>query len=118
MLNFGHTLGHALEKASGYGTLTHGEAVALGMMAASKWGEAWGVTEQGTSAAMEVMLKKWGLPYELPAHSNSLLAEEMGYDKKASGSRITLVLLRQLGQAILYPVERAWLKEKLRGMIP
>ena len=117
-LNFGHTLGHALEKRMGYGTLTHGEAVALGMEAMTRWGEAWGVTEPGTHQAMAAMLQKWGLPDRAPEDAASLMLQEAGYDKKASGSQITLVALKRLGEAVLLPMERETLRQRMEALMP
>lgn len=115
-LNFGHTLGHALEKTSGYGTLTHGEAVAMGMSAMTAWGEAWGITQPGTHRQMVAMLEKWGLPARAPKDAAALLKRELGYDKKVMGDKITLVMLKKLGEALLWPVERAALTTRLEEM--
>ncbi len=117
-LNFGHTLGHALEKHMGYGTLTHGEAVAMGMAAMTRWGEAWGLTEPGAHEAMAAMLKKWSLPDQPPEDAARILLQEAGHDKKAAGSQITLVALKRLGEAILLPMEREGLRQRLEAFMP
>ena len=116
-LNFGHTLGHALEKQMGYGTLTHGEAVAMGMEAMTRWGEAWGVTEPGTHAAMVSVLQKWGLPDHALEDAAEILLREASYDKKAAGSRITLVALKRLGEAVLLPLEREALRQRMEALM-
>ena len=115
-LNFGHTLGHALEKHLGYGAITHGEGVAMGMAAMTQWGEKWGITETGTHAAMIEMLQKWDLPYEIPADAPAILRQEAAKDKKSSGSRITLVALKKLGEAVLLPMERSELNERMEAL--
>jgi len=115
-LNFGHTLGHALEKNWGYGAITHGEGVAMGMAAMTKWGEAWGITESGTHEAMVSMLKKWNLPCEIPENAAEILCREAGKDKKSSGSRITLVALKKLGEATLLPMERTELNTRMEAL--
>ncbi|MBR1836918.1 MAG: 3-dehydroquinate synthase, partial [Kiritimatiellae bacterium] len=62
LLNFGHTVGHAAEKALGYGAAAHGEAVAAGMVAAARFGESLGVTEPGTEKRLAALLRKLRLP--------------------------------------------------------
>nr|WP_122011769.1 3-dehydroquinate synthase [Maliibacterium massiliense] len=113
MLNFGHTLGHALEADAGYGVLTHGAAVALGMVAACKWGEHMGVTQAGCMQKMQRMLAKYDLPCGLPEDAEALLAKHLAYDKKTMGSDVTLVLLRALGEGTLYKTPRAALCKML-----
>lgn len=114
-LNFGHTLGHVLEKRAGYGHLSHGEAVAMGMVAACRWGEAWGVTQAGTTARMQAMLKRWGLDSRVPEGAERALAGQLGLDKKATCRGITLVLLEHIGRAALQPMAREDLRARLEG---
>lgn len=114
-LNFGHTLGHVLEKRAGYGHLSHGEAVAMGMVAACRWGEAWGITQAGTTARMRAMLQKWGMDNRVPEGAEGALAGQLGLDKKATTQGITLVLLERIGQAVLQPMAREDLRARLEG---
>ena len=97
-LNFGHTLAHALENAMGYGTLLHGEAVCIGMVAASGWGERLGITPTGTQARIRALLEAYGLPTQVPQGlSADALAATMALDKKAEGKTIKTVILTDIG---------------------
>lgn len=104
-LNFGHTLAHALENAMGYGTMLHGEAVCVGMVAAAHWGEKLGVTPAGTSARIARVLAAYDLPVRVPdsLHADSL-AETMALDKKAEGSVVRTVMLTALGACTTVPL--------------
>ena len=64
ILNFGHTFGHALEKLTGFSSLSHGRAVAIGMAMAADVGESLGVTEMGTAARIRRVLESYDLPVE------------------------------------------------------
>lgn len=113
-LNFGHTLAHALENAMGYGTLLHGEAVCIGMVAAAGWGERLGVTPAGTQARIERLLRAYGLPTQMPGGLDAgALAETMALDKKAAGSVIRVVLLTQIGACTAMPLESGQLAQML-----
>jgi len=97
ILNFGHTLGHALEAASGY-ALGHGSAVALGMLMETRLGERLGVTESGTyerlRPALEALLGPLGNTETDPGAAASYLKA----DKKVREGRSRVVLLRRLGE--------------------
>ena len=113
-LNFGHTLAHALENAMGYGTLLHGEAVAIGMVAAARWGETLGVTPAGTSARIRSALSAYQLMTDPPAALDAQqLAETMALDKKAEGSTIRTVMLTELGACRAVPLTADQLKALL-----
>lgn len=102
ILNFGHTVGHALEAATGYRRLLHGEAVSIGMVSAALVGEVVGVTPAGTSQTIADALRSVGLPVALPADvANEQLLPLMGRDKKAREGKMRFVLLHRIGQAIL-----------------
>lgn len=104
-LNFGHTLAHALENAMGYGTLLHGEAVAIGMVAAARWGEALGVTPTGCAARIKRLLTAYGLMSEQPEGlSPDALAATMALDKKAEGKAVRAVLLTKIGACTGVPL--------------
>lgn len=102
LLNFGHTFGHALETATGYRQLLHGEAVAIGMVLAARFSSALGWLPGAEVAALERLLAGFGLPVEIPAGiEGPRLLSLMRGDKKSSAGRIRLVLLRRLGEAVL-----------------
>ena len=113
-LNFGHTLAHALENAMGYGTLLHGEAVAIGMVAAARWGESLGVTPTGCAARIKRVLDAYGLMTERPEGlSPDALAATMTLDKKAVGSTVRTVMLTGIGACTAVPLTG----EQLRALL-
>lgn len=100
VLNFGHTIGHAVEKCSNYESFTHGEAVGIGMLLLTRQTERLGLTESGTAAAIYDVLKKYNLPVDAD-YGNEELLKAAGMDKKKSGSSITLVILKNIGTSFL-----------------
>ncbi|MDO5377053.1 MAG: 3-dehydroquinate synthase [Clostridia bacterium] len=113
-LNFGHTLAHALENAMGYGTLLHGEAVCIGMVAAARWGETLGVTPVGTMERIRSLLLSYALPVDMPdGLSPETLADTMALDKKAAGSVIRTVMLTEIGACRAVPLSQAQLRSLL-----
>lgn len=109
LLNFGHTVGHAVEKSLGYGVVAHGEAVAVGMVAAARMGEASGVTESGTALRVESLLRRLSLPSRLsdvPAIGGGLhaICDAMLSDKKRAGAAVNFVFLESVGRAVVRPV--------------
>jgi 3-dehydroquinate synthase len=99
LLNFGHTFGHAIESATGYGTWLHGEAVAIGMALAARFSVRLGRIRQADADRLVALLERLGLPVRPPAIARVAWLEYMGRDKKNEGGRITLVLLDRLGSA-------------------
>ena len=99
LLNFGHTLGHAVEKHSNF-VLTHGEAVAAGMAMICRISEKMGVNKEPCTDRLCRLLDKYSLPdnYDIPAEKLYELARG---DKKTEGSDITLVLPESVGKCIL-----------------
>ena len=96
LLNFGHTLGHAIEKIYNYTGITHGMAVAVGMVMMTKASEKHGLTEAGTAYKIEEVCATYGLPTTDDA-SLEKIAEAAQTDKKTSGSSINVVLLEKIG---------------------
>jgi 3-dehydroquinate synthase len=99
LLNFGHTFGHAIESAAGYGTWLHGEAVAAGMALAARFSVRLGRLAEADAERLERLLQRFELPLRAPGHAVDTWLEYMGRDKKNEGGRITLVLLDALGSA-------------------
>lgn len=102
VLNFGHTFGHAYERILGYGRLTHGEAVALGMVLAARLSETLGMAGPGLATQVAALLGRFGLPYEPEAEGLPTMAELLEaarHDKKGDGEHIRFVLLRAVGEA-------------------
>lgn len=102
LLNLGHTLGHGVEKLSGF-TVPHGEGVAIGMMILTRAAEKMGICQEGTSQLLKEALDKLELPSRSPYPAEALAQEALG-DKKRQGNEITLVLPRRVGECGLYPV--------------
>ena len=100
ILNFGHTFGHAIEAADGYGNVLHGEAVAIGMVLAAELSARIGRAAPHDAARLAALLARFKLPTALPrnADPDALLAR-MRLDKKNVSGRLRLVLWRQLGHA-------------------
>ncbi len=105
MLNFGHTIGHALEQQAGFTGLTHGEAVSRGMCHITRISEGLGLTEPGTAERLAGLCLKFGLPVELPEVSRESLLDVILRDKKVRGGMITLVLLKQIGSHFLHTIQ-------------
>ena len=101
-LNFGHTIGHAIEYAYRYGELLHGEAISIGMVLEARLGESLGETKPGTAARVTESLRRYGLPTELdPTLSPDKLLEAMGRDKKAVAGSLAFSLLPSIGRCKL-----------------
>lgn len=103
LLNFGHTIGHAIERCYGYGYYTHGEGVAAGMAMLTGVTEHMGLTEAGTTERLCKVLRRYGLPTDVQASADDLL-RYIGNDKKKRGNRMTLIILKAIGQSELLPV--------------
>jgi 3-dehydroquinate synthase len=99
LLNFGHTLGHAVETLTGYGKVLHGEAVAIGMVAAGERSEALGFAPEGTAERLRVLAGRFGLPTELPTYPRSAYISALRVDKKMKDAHIQYVVLRGIGSA-------------------
>jgi 3-dehydroquinate synthase len=99
LLNFGHTFGHAIESAAGYGVWLHGEAVAAGMALAARFSVRTGRIAQADAERLIALLKRFHLPVAPPPIAREVWLEYMGRDKKNEGGRITLILLDRLGRA-------------------
>ncbi|MDE7260857.1 MAG: 3-dehydroquinate synthase [Oscillospiraceae bacterium] len=96
-LNFGHTLGHAIEKCSGY-TTSHGHAVAVGMVLAARAAERLGYSPAGTLEQVIAANEKYHLPTQCPYTADELYAAATS-DKKRDGGSIDVVVLERIGQA-------------------
>ncbi|MEM1080011.1 MAG: 3-dehydroquinate synthase [Pseudomonadota bacterium] len=102
ILNFGHTFGHALETATGYGHLRHGEAVAIGMLQAARLSARLGWIDEPCCTALAALLEGFDLPLKSPVtvDPNELLGL-MQLDKKNRAGRLRLILLHSMGQAVV-----------------
>ncbi|MGY3764935.1 3-dehydroquinate synthase [Vagococcus vulneris] len=96
-LNFGHTIGHAIEQTQGYGVVTHGEGVAMGMCQMSKKAEEKGLTQKGTTGRITDMLQKFNLPIALEKWEKDKLFSAISHDKKTRASEIKIIILDEIG---------------------
>ena len=103
LLNFGHTCGHAIEKLWNFETVSHGEAVGIGMVMISKVGEKLGLTEHGTADKIAKVLEKYNLKTQ-DTHSTAEIVKAMGADKKRTGSGIKFIMLKAIGDSFINPV--------------
>jgi shikimate kinase/3-dehydroquinate synthase len=104
LLNFGHTVGHALETALGYRGWLHGEAIAAGMVAEAEIGRTLGVTPPEIVDELRQTIAQAGLPTQLPAGVDAdTLLTLMRHDKKRAGDSLSIVLLEAIGNARLAP---------------
>jgi 3-dehydroquinate synthase len=102
ILNLGHTFGHAIETEQGYGNWLHGEAVGAGMWMAADLSHRLGWISAGDLARTETLLRRANLPVRAPDDmSPERFIELMSLDKKVLDGRIRLVLLKQLGEAVV-----------------
>ncbi len=98
ILNFGHTVGHALEHHYKFHGLLHGEAIAVGMVVEARLGEALGLTPAGTANQIAERFVRWGLPVQDPAQTEvDQLVEAMRRDKKAVAGNLAFSLLSGIG---------------------
>jgi 3-dehydroquinate synthase len=101
ILNLGHTFGHAIEVAQGYGNWLHGEAVGVGMIMAAKLSQAMGWLSQADIERIILLIKNAGLPTVPPNISVDKYIELMMLDKKTKDGKINLVLQKSMGEAVL-----------------
>lgn len=104
-LNFGHTIGHAVETCQHYAGLSHGEAVALGMAVMTRLTERRGMTAPGTAARLEKLLTALGLPTQLPDIPTDDLLTAMGMDKKAAGKALRVIVLDEIGTCRIHATD-------------
>ncbi len=97
-LNFGHTFGHAVETATGYGKYLHGEAVAIGMAMAGRLAAELGMWSAGDAARLEKLVEAAGLPLRASGADAAAVREAMFRDKKARNGRLRLVLPVGMGK--------------------
>lgn len=102
LLNFGHTIGHAIEASAGYGEMLHGEAISLGMVAAARLSSQIAGLPPAAAARIVSALKRFDLPTRLPDFMPvETILEHMKHDKKFSEGNIRFVLLSALGEAFV-----------------
>jgi 3-dehydroquinate synthase len=117
ILNFGHTVGHAIETAENY-TMRHGEAIAIGMVYASRLALACGFCNPTVPERVEKLIRSYGLPADLSALKRKPsvleLMDTMQIDKKAEAGKVKFVLPKRIGEVV---VTREWEEGRLRELL-
>ena len=102
ILNYGHTLGHAIEAVTGYSAVLHGEAVAMGMVAVAEMGCALGLIDEALVSRHRRLIERFGLPTQSPPGlGRAEIVEAMSRDKKVVGGKQRWVLLESVGNPIV-----------------
>lgn len=101
LLNFGHTLGHAVEKLKQF-TMAHGHCVAVGFLAAARMSMERGYLTSQEIAALEEMMRDFGLPLTVEGLDAEAVLEAVKHDKKMEAGQIKFILLKQLGEASVF----------------
>ncbi|MBI2913812.1 MAG: 3-dehydroquinate synthase, partial [Chloroflexi bacterium] len=101
VLNYGHTLAHAIEAATDYGRFLHGEAVALGMTAAAAISRRLGLLSPGIVERQRRLMERFGLPTRAQGIDRARVAQAMALDKKVQARAIRWVLLEGIGRPVL-----------------
>ncbi len=116
VLNLGHTVGHALEKLSGF-SLRHGEAVAIGMVAAAQIAVELGLAEASLRNRIETVLSAWDLPTRCPPFSAEAIWDAMAHDKKRQSGQLRWILPEAIGEVHIVPeVPRHIVRSVLLGL--
>ncbi len=105
ILNFGHTVGHAIETLTGYQAVRHGEGVGMGMIAACLMADQMGLGSGKITSQVQNLVQRAKLPTTLPELDVDKILETMLYDKKAKEGKITMVLPEKIGKTIIMEVE-------------
>lgn len=115
ILNFGHTIGHAIETLTNYRTYRHGEAVAMGMAAAARLSHGWGLCNDQTVRPIIDLLKQACLATELPPFAAEEYLGVIQKDKKKVGERLRMVLVRRIGEVVISDRQPAEISAALRS---
>ncbi len=104
LLNFGHTIGHAIEQYYNYSKYTHGEAVAIGMYWITEKSQSLGITKAGNLEKIGQMLGKYKLPLKVNGLESKDIIEIIARDKKMNGDKINLILLKAIGDGFIHEI--------------
>jgi 3-dehydroquinate synthetase len=101
ILNYGHTIGHAIEAATGYERVLHGEAISAGMMAAAAIGERIGVTPAHAGERQARLFARYDLPVRMPGIDADAVIAATLLDKKVASRKVRWVLLEDFGRPVI-----------------
>ncbi len=113
ILNFGHTLGHGIEKIYNYETYSHGEAVAIGMYKITLLSEKMKITKEGTANRIKEVLEKYALPIDAEIKDENALIEAIELDKKNLNSALNLILIKDIGEVMIHKANPNFFTEKV-----
>lgn len=113
ILNFGHTLGHAVETLSGYNKYSHGEAVAMGMVFATELSARLGIGKPGMASVLKGLLRQFKLPVKLPPLGAKKYLDVIRRDKKAQNVTVNFVLAQKIGKVKIQSLPFEELKQCL-----
>ncbi|MDT2599766.1 3-dehydroquinate synthase [Enterococcus hulanensis] len=111
LLNFGHTIGHAIENTAGYGKISHGEAVAIGMVKISQTAERKNLSPVGITDKINAMNQKYQLPITYQPWEAEKFYTAITHDKKARGNSLNIILLAEIGKAYIKKIKLTEIKE-------
>jgi 3-dehydroquinate synthase len=114
ILNFGHTIGHAIEKYFDYKKYTHGEAVAAGMYIMTVNSERLGLTEAGTSEKIRETLKKYSLPWSADIKDHGMILDSVRLDKKNIEGGMNIIILKEIGNCEIYRCSLEFINENIK----
>ncbi len=114
ILNFGHTMAHSIEKASDY-EVSHGKAVAIGMLMMTAASQAAGLTEQGTYERLKALVERKGFETSYSGADLKTLCRLASGDKKTSGDKISLVYIEKIGTSSVHDVKLAELEHFMKN---
>ena len=117
ILNFGHTVGHAVEKETDFKKYNHGEAVAIGIVAAMKIGEILKLTDSEDTSRIENLLKSLNLPIRAEGVTIEGINAAMKNDKKAINGKIYFVLPNKVGRVIINTVDNKVVEEAVKYVV-
>ena len=115
MLNFGHTLGHAIEKAYNYKSISHGTAIASGMLLVTKASESLGLTDKGTYSRLKSVFTKYDIGGKIKLSFEELYPLVLK-DKKVMNKNLNLILLRKIGEGVVYRLPMEKVSKFMKGV--
>ncbi|WP_346896460.1 3-dehydroquinate synthase [Clostridium sp. UBA7503] len=110
-LNFGHTIGHAIEKLENYKGVSHGEAVAIGMYSIALRCEELNICKDGVANRIKRLLDKFNLPYDFQGKTREDIIDAISVDKKTIGNFINLILIEDIGKVFIHKASHEELKK-------
>jgi len=118
LLNYGHTIGHALESSTEYGRFLHGEGVSVGMMAAARMAQEMGLLSSDVVARQQRLLERFNLPINASGVAAKDVLQAMSLDKKNQGGGNRWVMLEDTGSAVVRSdVPRELVERTVRDLV-